>query len=104
MHIGLPALRFAGDRASTHYNERVSMSEVPSHFADRLFEAIAEKGSPVCVGLDPVYAKLPAELRSPAATLEDEVTAIERDPTAGFIVRANDADHHARAVIIADIS
>ncbi|NLF30645.1 MAG: orotidine-5'-phosphate decarboxylase [Planctomycetes bacterium] len=52
------------------------MSEVPSHFADRLFEAIAEKGSPVCVGLDPVYAKLPAELRSPAATLEDEVTAI----------------------------
>jgi len=52
------------------------MSEVSSHFADRLFEAIAEKGSPVCVGLDPVYAKLPEDLRSPAATLEDEVTAI----------------------------
>jgi len=32
------------------------------HFADRLLAAIAAKGSPVCVGLDPVYERLPAEL------------------------------------------
>ena len=32
------------------------------HFADRLAGAIEAKGSPVCVGLDPVYERLPAEL------------------------------------------
>jgi len=52
------------------------MSDASSHFADRLFEAIDAKGAPVCVGLDPVYGKLPAALRSPEATLEEEVTAI----------------------------
>lgn len=33
------------------------------HFADRLLAAIDEKGSPVCVGLDPVYDRLPQELQ-----------------------------------------
>jgi len=32
------------------------------HFADRLLAAIDAKGSPVCVGIDPVYGRLPAEL------------------------------------------
>ena len=32
------------------------------HFADRLAGAIEAKGSPVCVGLDPVYERLPDEL------------------------------------------
>lgn len=32
------------------------------NFADRLLKAIADKGSPTCVGLDPVYSKLPAEI------------------------------------------
>ncbi len=32
------------------------------HFADRLLDAIDDKGSPVCVGIDPVYERLPAEL------------------------------------------
>ncbi len=32
------------------------------HFADRLLDAIAAKGSPVCVGLDPRLDRLPAEL------------------------------------------
>ncbi len=32
------------------------------HFADRLLDAIDAKGSPVCVGIDPVYQRLPAEL------------------------------------------
>ena len=29
------------------------------NFADRLLDAIAEKGSPICVGIDPMYDMLP---------------------------------------------
>ncbi len=43
------------------------------HFADRLLAAISEKGSPVCVGIDPAYDRLPDEL-----TGGDEVVAIEK--------------------------
>jgi len=32
------------------------------HFADRLLEAIERKGSPVCVGLDPLLERLPVDL------------------------------------------
>ncbi len=32
------------------------------NFADRLLAAIKEKKSPTCVGIDPVYSKLPAEI------------------------------------------
>lgn len=35
-------------------------------FADRLAVAVAEKGSPVCVGLDPRFAQLPAAIRDAA--------------------------------------
>ena len=34
-----------------------------THFADRLAHNIDRIGSPVCVGLDPVYDKLPGELK-----------------------------------------
>lgn len=43
------------------------------HFADRLLAACDSKGAPVCVGLDPVWEKLPAALR----TGSDRVEAIE---------------------------
>ncbi len=43
-----------------------------AHFADRLLEAIGRKGSPVCVGIDPSFAKLPEELR-----VKDEPVGIE---------------------------
>jgi len=33
------------------------------NFADRLLEAIGRKGAPVCVGIDPVYDRLPDRLR-----------------------------------------
>ena len=36
---------------------------MPRNFADRLLEAVRAKGSPLCVGIDPVYDRLPAELR-----------------------------------------
>ncbi|MCG3136883.1 MAG: Orotidine 5'-phosphate decarboxylase [Phycisphaerae bacterium] len=32
------------------------------HFTDRLLRAIADKSAPICVGLDPVYEKLPPSL------------------------------------------
>lgn len=35
----------------------------PGHFADRLLEACRQKGAPICVGLDPVYERLPEEIR-----------------------------------------
>src|SRR5689334_1366544 len=43
-----------------------------AHFADRLLDAIAKKGSPICVGIDPIYDMLP-----------DAVTggATKRDPS-----------------------
>jgi orotidine-5'-phosphate decarboxylase len=38
------------------------------HFADRLAEAVERKGAPLCVGLDPMLDRLPAELgAAPAA-------------------------------------
>jgi orotidine-5'-phosphate decarboxylase len=40
------------------------MPSTAAHFADRLLAACEEKGAPVCVGLDPVYAKLPRTLRA----------------------------------------
>jgi orotidine-5'-phosphate decarboxylase len=35
-------------------------------FSDRLLEAIAEKGSPICVGIDPVYEMLPDPIAGPS--------------------------------------
>ncbi len=36
------------------------------NFADRLVEAIKEKGNPICVGLDPRLDKIPAEIKRKA--------------------------------------
>ncbi len=46
-----------------------------SNFADRLLDAIDTKGSPVCVGLDPVFTRLPDAVRQNAKT---ELEAIDR--------------------------
>ena len=35
-----------------------------SHFGDRLCEAVKAKNTPLVVGLDPVYTRLPNEIRS----------------------------------------
>ncbi|MCK5114270.1 MAG: orotidine-5'-phosphate decarboxylase [Phycisphaerae bacterium] len=42
------------------------------HFADRLLDAISDKGSPVCVGIDPNPSMIPAEFISndPTETLD----------------------------------
>ena len=36
-------------------------------FVDRLIDAIAAKGSPICVGIDPVYEQLPEAVAGPIA-------------------------------------
>ncbi|MAX24191.1 MAG: orotidine-5'-phosphate decarboxylase [Phycisphaeraceae bacterium] len=46
------------------------------HFADRLLDTITRKGSPVCVGIDPVLEKLPRELQ-PSTNGSDEVNINE---------------------------
>jgi len=45
---------------------------VSSHFADRLVEGIRAKGSPIAVGLDPVYSRLPLAIRE-SKELNDEL-------------------------------
>ena len=37
------------------------------HFSDRLNDALRQSGAPVCVGLDPVWERLPASLRGGTA-------------------------------------
>lgn len=51
------------------------MTTPASHFADRLLAAIDRAGGPACVGLDPVYERLPAAARDRSA---GRVEAIER--------------------------
>ncbi|HZL37567.1 MAG TPA: orotidine-5'-phosphate decarboxylase [Tepidisphaeraceae bacterium] len=52
------------------------MSEL---FADRLIEAIEAKGSPICVGIDPIYEMLPDAVAGEAASrnLGDREAAID---------------------------
>src|SRR3989339_339630 len=35
-----------------------------NHFGDRLFDAVKNKKTPLCVGLDPVYSRLPKQIIS----------------------------------------
>lgn len=52
------------------------MGERPvEHFADRLLSAVERAGAPACVGIDPVWERLPDALRAGAATRAE---AIER--------------------------
>lgn len=37
---------------------------MPNHFADRLCEAVKTKGTPLTVGLDPVYDRLPEQVKN----------------------------------------
>ncbi|HDY65948.1 MAG TPA: orotidine-5'-phosphate decarboxylase [Phycisphaerae bacterium] len=48
----------------------------PEHFADRLLAAIEEKGSPVCVGLDPDIDRLPKELQPQSNDPEQHLKAV----------------------------
>ena len=41
------------------------MTPMSDLFADRLLDAIADKGSPICVGIDPMYEMLPDDIAGP---------------------------------------
>ena len=45
------------------------------HFADRLLAAVDEKAAPVCVGIDPVFERLPETLRAGRASRLEAVEA-----------------------------
>jgi len=40
---------------------------VAKHFADRMLDAIEEKQAPLCVGMDPLYERLPKQIREIAS-------------------------------------
>ncbi len=60
------------------YSGRMAIENSPTHFADRWFDLSEKRGGPVCVGIDPVYERLPDELRKHAADPADQVAAIEK--------------------------
>jgi len=54
------------------------------HFADRVRRLCRDRGAPVCVGIDPVYERLPDDLRpgGPRVAADDRVEAIGKFCTA----------------------
>ena len=44
------------------------MSGMSELFADRLLDAIADKGAPICVGIDPMFEMLPDAIAGPSAS------------------------------------
>ena len=57
---------------------------MPENFADRLCRRIADRGTPTCVGLDPVYARLPAAVRECHETGGEGDTAAAVDAIVEF--------------------
>ena len=48
-----------------------------AHFADKFFELASLKGAPVCVGIDPVFERMPSELIGSATTPDDDQHAAD---------------------------
>ncbi|MEM0914297.1 MAG: orotidine-5'-phosphate decarboxylase [Planctomycetota bacterium] len=94
------------------------------HFADRLMAAVERTGGPVCVGLDPVAERLPAQLRDApvgealaafgegvigavaevAAAVKPQLACYERHGVAGLTAYEATvrAAHEAGLVVVAD--
>lgn len=69
--------------AKSHAPTASTCAATRAHFADRLLQACRCKGAPVCIGLDPVYERLPEEIRhrgpaNPALDAAGASTAIRR--------------------------
>jgi len=65
------------------------------HFVDELLNRIERKGAPVCVGIDPVYARVPDEIKEAVAEEGDG----ELDAIADFSLAVLDAvESHVPAV------
>ncbi len=61
---------------------------MPDNFADRLLKAIKAKNAPVCVGIDPVYGKLPAEITEHRAMNDETDSEAALDAVLEFCRRA----------------
>jgi orotidine-5'-phosphate decarboxylase len=57
---------------------------MPSHFADRLCDAVKGKKTPLIVGLDPVYSRLPAPITSHRAMNDENDAAAAVDAIFDF--------------------
>ena len=55
-------------------------------FADRLLDAIAAKGSPICVGIDPMYEMLPDDIAGPANRRNANDAAVAVDAIFAFTI------------------
>lgn len=60
---------------------------VAENFADRLLDAIKAKGSPTCVGIDPVYSRLPAEIADDQALNDENDSEVALDAVLEFCRR-----------------
>jgi len=60
---------------------------VPSNFADRLLEKIQAKGAPVCVGIDPEYSRLPADIAEHTELNDEHDTEAALDAVLEFCRR-----------------
>jgi orotidine-5'-phosphate decarboxylase len=70
-----------------------------SHFIDRLIERVDQVGSPVCVGIDPVYPRLPAEIRRQHGLHQPEGAQAAADALEEFGIAVLETVHpHATAV------
>lgn len=70
-----------------------------TNFADKLLDAIAEKRSPVCVGIDPNFAKLPEAVAGPFDRRADASPRQVIDAYYGFVVGVLEATaEHAACV------
>ncbi len=65
----------------------IEETHVSTHFSDRLAAAIAEKGSPVCVGIDPVFENLPADITETAGLNDPDDSDCVVDAMAEFCRR-----------------
>lgn len=60
---------------------------MPENFADRLMAAIKAKRSPTCVGIDPVYSRLPAEIAEDAELNDESDSEVALDAVLEFCRR-----------------
>jgi len=63
------------------------MLPVASHFGDRLCEAVKDKQTPLVVGIDPVYAKLPEQIRNHSSMNDEFDVAAAVDAISDFCTR-----------------
>lgn len=58
-----------------------------SHFADRLLDAIARKGSPICVGIDPMLEMLPDAVAGPQRQRDPHDLDAAVDAVFAFVIK-----------------